>query len=501
VSNVSVRVMSAASGTAMGLAVVQAQVYRQAQGPRPFAGLMAWVLDRRNLEAAWSRVRDADGADTPGLDGVTASVLRREGSAWLTVLAESLLQRRYVPSIPRWIEIPKPNKPGQTRRLGILNLCDRVVLSAIKQVLEPVLEPIFLDQSFGFRPGRSVPAALAEAAFRLTPRPGGDVAFSWAVHLDVADCFDTVDHSLLLAELGRPIADADLMRLIEKFLVAGGSTVRRYFRPRRQGLVQGSALSPLLCNLALHPLDLALRELGSAHKEGVLVLRYADDLLLLASDAALASKGVACVRGTLSQMHQKLRRPHDSPKPAAEGVDWLGVRIQPRALGWAGRIRFGYVVPDAKVTAMLERLTEMTAPPSDKIDGGAFNLARWIVSINEQLRDWRQAYQFTDNSHEVFRALDEHCHERVGALLQSVTGVRRASLHQFRARLPRGFRTWEVPGARLTVLSSLAPHWPANLVRQPAWVRAPAEDESQHAARKVPRLTAPPSTGPDPAAE
>ena len=290
------------------------------------------------------------------------------------------------------------------------------------------------------------------------------------------------------------MADADLVRLVEQFLDAGASAPRSLFRTRWQGLVQGSALSPLLCNLALHPLDLALRELGDATRQGVVALRYADDLLLLARDAALAGRGVGCVRNALGRLQQTLRKPQDRPAPADQGVDWLGVRLQSRARPWAGRTVFGYVVPDAKVVAMLGRLTEMTAPPSDKIDAGAFNLARWIVSINDQLRDWRQAYLFADNAHEVFRALDEHCLERVGGLLQSVTGVRRAVLYQYRARLPRGFWTWQVPGSRLSVLSSLAPHWPANLVRRPTWTRPPAPE-----AAPPPALAA--AAAPNPAAE
>src|SRR5205807_1087915 len=140
--------------------------------------------DRRNLEAAWDRVRGAEGADTPGPDGVAAADVQRQGPGWLTRLADDLLHRRYRPTPPRWIDIPKPNKPGQTRRLGLLTLRDRVVLAALKQVLEPILEPVFLPNSFGFRPGRSVPGALGEAVRRLMPRPGEALPFNHAIHVD-----------------------------------------------------------------------------------------------------------------------------------------------------------------------------------------------------------------------------------------------------------------------------------------------------------------------------
>jgi group II intron reverse transcriptase/maturase len=457
------------------LTALQAQVYREARSARPVPRLMTWLLDRRNLEAAWERVRSSDGAETPGADGMTVADVSRQGPSWLTRLADELFRCRYHPGEVRWIEIPKPNKPGQVRRLGILTLRDRVVLTAFRQVLEPVLEPVFLPTSFGFRPGRSVPAALAEAVRLLTPRSSEPPPFTFAVHLDVADCFDTIDHALLLAELNRHVGDAELLRLLEQFLVAGGVSVNRLWWKRRRGLVQGSSLSPLLCNLALHPLDLALADLGEVHEGGLAVLRYADDLLLLARDARLAERGLACTRKVLSRLQQQLRQPVAVPSAIQQGVDWLGATLRPRVQPWTTQTSFGYAVPDRKVTDMLARLSEMTTPPSEKIDAGAFNLGRWLVSINDQLRDWRQAYLYADNAPEVFRALDDHCRFRVAELLASVTGQRRGQVwSQYRVRLPRGFSTWQVPGARLTVLSSLAPHCPGNLIRRPAWMSASA---------------------------
>ncbi len=121
---------------------------------------------------------------------------------------------------------------------------------------------------------------------------------------------------------------------------------------------------------------------------------------------------------------------------------------------------------------MLERVVEMTLPPSARIDASAFNLGRWLVSINEQLRDWRQAYLYADNAAEVFAALDEHTRERVVQLLHAVTGKRFQNLRaEYRVRLPRGFWTWKVNGCALVVLSSLAPHAPENLTRRPPWLR------------------------------
>ena len=388
---------------------------------------------------------------------------------WLADLADTLFHSAYLPAAPRLVDIPKPDKPGQTRRIGILNVRDRVVQAAMKQVLEPVFEPVFLPGSFGFRPGRCVAGALDAATRGLSAPAGEKPKLLWAVPLDVADCFPTLDHEHLHRALAEHVADPDLTALLKRVIAAGGETVGRWWWQRRCGVVQGSALSPLLCNLALHPLDLAAAQLGHDTQGGVAVLRYADDLLVLARDAGLARLAAAAVRNSLSKQHQKLRREPD-PVPAAAGVEWLGVRIRPRPLARPDATEFGYAVPDAKMQSMVTRLTDMTAPPSDKIDAAAFNLSKWIVSVNAQLRDWRQAYLYADNAPDLFRLLDDVARDRIGELIKAVTGVPWAEVRRSHyARLPRGFWTWEVPGARLSVLSSLAPHAPAHLTRRPKW--------------------------------
>jgi hypothetical protein len=170
--------------------------------------------------------------------------------------------------------------------------------------------------------------------------------------------------------------------------------------------------------------------------------------------------------------------------------------MDPRSYRWAKQISFGYFVPDAKVEDMLVRLTEMTAPPSEKISASAFNPEGWIVSLNEQLQDWHQAYRFADNVVEVFRALDQHTRERLGLLLQNLTGARRHEVFQrYRLQLPRGFWTWQVNGVRLTVISFLAPRCPAHLTRRPAWMRQTSPDSAGSVRANAPPLLPAPSNG------
>jgi RNA-directed DNA polymerase len=475
------------------LVQLQAEIHRRANhNGRPVAKIFDSLLDRRNLDAALGRVRSADGADTPGPDGMTAAELDGRSRPWLDRLREELQRGAYAPMAPRWVDVPKTSGSG-VRRLGILNIRDRVVHAAVKQVIEPLLEPIFLPHSYGFRPGRSVAGALDGATQTLASLARDALPHVCAVQLDVANCFDTIDHTILLNQLAEQVSDSALLELIGRLLqVAGTTKAGWWWRRRTLGLVQGGALSPLLCNLYLHPLDVALAELRRQSQHAVTLLRYADDLLLLARDVRLARQAVSTVRGTLGQLGQQLCERKSRVVTARDGVDWLGVRIQPRPVSWTGRVEFGYVVPDDRVRRVLDRITEMTTAPSPRIDAAAFDLGRWLVSINDQLREWRQAYVFADNGPIVFRAIDEHTRERVAELLHSVTGLRRSALYaRYWVRLPRGFATWEVNGTRLVVLSSLAPERPRGLTRSPPWLRVPP-GQSAAAKHSSPANDAPP---------
>lgn len=245
-------------------------------------------------------------------------------------------------------------------------------------------------------------------------------------------------------------------------------------------MVQGSSLSPLLCNLYLHPLDQALTDLGDATGQQVRWLRYADDLLLLGRNEPVLRQAMATVRTVLDRLRLRTRSPLKRGQPIDGGIQWLGVVIRPRPDAWGGKITFGYHVPDDKVRKTLHVLTEMTAAPSDRLGAGAFNLGGWIVSINDQLRQWHQAYMYADNGPSVFRAVDEHSRRCVQRLLRQVTGIRGSKLYDtYQVRLPRGFWTWQVDGARLVQLSALAPRSPSWLTRQPEWQRLAGGSGSQ----------------------
>lgn len=448
---------------------LQKQIHQRAQASRgPVQSLAEFFLDPRNLLAAWQRVCTAEGHATPGPDGLTAADIAPKADAWLAQLAADLKKEDFQFAPPRWVQVPKTSDPTRTRRLGILNLRDRVVHAALKQVLEPVFEPLFAPTSFGYRPGRSVATALA-AATRLLRGPADALPYPWALHLDVADCFDSIDHTLLLDAVRQRIADPLLDRLLVRLLAAGGHRVG-WFRPRTCGLIQGSPLSPLLCNLYLHPVDAALSDLRCRLNAHMAALRYADDLLLLAATPAEARRGLRWVRNILARLRLHLRTSHPAPQYVWGGILWLGVQIRPRHTPWDSQTTFGYVVPPDKIHHILHTLTQLTEAPQSGLDARAFHLSGWLACLNDQLHAWHQAYQFADNAHELFRTIDQHLARQVPRLLARITRKTPAQIDRlYRRRLPRGFCTWQVDGVQLVLLSALPPHAPQLRTRRPPW--------------------------------
>jgi RNA-directed DNA polymerase len=223
------------------------------------------VLQRENLWAAWKRVRANKGA--AGVDGMTIEAFpawARSGH-WTRVTAE-LATRRYKPSPVRRVEIDKPD--GGTRQLGIPTVSDRVIQQAIAQVLTPIFDPGFSNNSFGFRPNRNGQQAVKQV--RDIIKEGR----RFAVDVDLSKFFDRVNHDLLMTRLGDKVKDKRLLRLIKQYLRAG-FVDNQFYGESPEGVPQGGPLSPLLANIMLDPLDKELEKRG--HK----FARYADDFTIV----------------------------------------------------------------------------------------------------------------------------------------------------------------------------------------------------------------------------
>jgi len=436
------------------------------KNPPPYKDLMPFFLDKKLWEAAWKKVRQAEGANTPGVDGETCHGISSRVHQWLGSLHHQVSQGKYTPQNVLKIAIPK-SSGNVSRQIGILTIKDRVVQTALKFLLEPIFESRFHQSSFGFRPGRSVAAALNAVCRTVTEEQSNELTYPYAVHLDVANCFPTIDHTVLLHQFSLLVADAELTGFLQRMLDAGATKTGFLYR-RSIGLVQGGALSPLLCNFYLHGIDEAMEVFCKNHFWNLQMFRYADDILLVGKTPQILENGIRQIKQLLKERHQKLG--NDISVCPIENCNWLGVRFQTYSNPWNQTVSFGYILQEDKVRKMLSEITDMTMPPSDRIDSATFDLGQWIVSINRRLNEWYNTIVFAKNATEIFETLDNHISERVGFLFKSVLKIRNKELFQkYRIKLPRGFSTWEINGNRLKVLSSLPPKRPVGLVHSPPW--------------------------------
>ena len=218
------------------------------------------VLDRNNLNQAYLRVKRNKGA--AGIDDMTVNDLLPYLRENKTELIASLREGKYKPAPVKRVEIPKPN--GGVRKLGIPTVVDRMVQQAVAQILTPIFERVFSDNSFGFRPHRGAHDAIAKVVDLYNQ------GYRRVVDLDLKAYFDNVNHDLMIKYLQQYIDDPWTLRLIRKFLTSGVLD-HGLFAKSEKGTPQGGPLSPLLANIYLNELDKELTRRGHHF------VRYADD--------------------------------------------------------------------------------------------------------------------------------------------------------------------------------------------------------------------------------
>ncbi len=216
--------------------------------------------------AAWLAVRK--GGEGAGVDGIGISEFEANLSDNLYRLWNRMTSGSYFPSPVRPVPIPKGN--GKVRVLGIPTVADRVAQMVAKQYLEPRVDPLFHDSSFGFRPGRRAHDALAACRNNCRRLP-------WVIDLDIQNFFDEIDHELLMKALKRHVGENWLLLYVRRWLEAGVLDPNGQLSSRQSGTPQGGVISPLLANLFLHYVFDKWME--KYHGE-ISFERYADDIIV-----------------------------------------------------------------------------------------------------------------------------------------------------------------------------------------------------------------------------
>ncbi|MCR3761932.1 group II intron reverse transcriptase/maturase [Clostridium felsineum] len=240
--------------------------------------LLERIINRNNLNLAYKKVKANKGSH--GIDGMKVDellqYLKENGSS----LRQSLLQGSYKPNPVRRVEIPKSD--GKKRPLGIPTAVDRVIQQAIAQVMSPIFEEKFSENSYGFRPNRSAHQAILKCKEYM------DKGYKWAVDIDLEKYFDTVNHDKLIGLIYKELKDIRVIALIRKYLQAGVME-NGAINTSERGVPQGGNLSPLLSNIMLNELDKELE------KRGLHFCRYADDCNIYVKTKKSANRVMASI--------------------------------------------------------------------------------------------------------------------------------------------------------------------------------------------------------------
>lgn len=262
--------------------------------------LLEEVLERNNMLLALKRVISNKGSH--GVDGMKIDELREHiKKHWDTIKAK-ILESKYNPSPVRRVEIPKVD--GGVRLLGIPTVQDRLIQQGIAQVLSRIYEPLFSNNSFGFRPRRGAKDAVTKSKQYINE------GNRWVIDMDLEKFFDKVNHDILMGKLEKKIKDKRLLSLIRKYLKSG-ILINGVSVTSAEGTPQGGPLSPLLANIMLDELDKELEKRG--HK----FCRYADD-----NNVYVKSKraGIRVMESMIKLIENKLKLKVNKDKSAVDFV-------------------------------------------------------------------------------------------------------------------------------------------------------------------------------------
>jgi len=371
--------------------------------------LMDKVYSAANLQAGFGSVQANGGA--AGVDHVKIDDFAKDLEANLDKLARALWRGTYQPQAVRRVYIPKPD--GTQRPLGIPTVRDRVVQTALRHVLEPIFEQDFAEHSYGFRPGRGCQDALRRVDQLLKS------GHYHVVDADLKSYFDTIPHERLMERIRSKVVDGRVLHLLEQFLTQGVLDGLKEWTPD-EGTPQGAVISPLLANIYLDPLDHLLAE------QGLAMVRYADDFVILCRTPEEAQRALALVQQWTTQvgltLHPTKTRLVDIRK---ESFEFLGYHFERTKSGinhW----------PKKK---SLDKLKDTLREKTKRTNGSALQII--IIHVNRTLRGWFGYFKHSLKT--TFAPIDRWVRMRLRSILRKRSGRRgrgRGADHQ---RWPNAF--------------------------------------------------------------
>jgi len=418
---------------------------------KAFEDLWSWITDPRNLKLAFHRVATNKGRNTPGIDGMTMKKIQNKiGEAqYLSSLRDEWRSGRYKPSPVRRKWIPKLGKPNKFRGLGIPTIDDRIIQSAVKQIIEPIFEARFMHVSHGFRPGRAVRDAMAEIRNIMHTRTPDKITgkrskppYDWVIEGDIQSCFDQIDHHALMQRVRKGIADRKVNRLITAFLQAGVMEELQLVKTHA-GTPQGGILSPLLANIALSAIEERYRRwfypqdrkypIASAYQNrkrdaanqiaAFFPIRYADDFLLFCIGTREQAEAEKEQLAIYLKQELGLTLSHEKTRITAltAGVDFLGYRIRSRMSSKFGWILLTHIPSQAKAL-LRQKIKALT-----KRNTTFYSFMGLLKKVNSLLKGWGYFYRHASFAWDAFNDLDCFAFHRIERWLRRKhpgTGIR-----------------------------------------------------------------------------
>ncbi len=348
--------------------------------------LMDKVWSQGNLQSALKQVCRNKGS--AGVDGQSTEAFEQKSQVLLPRLSEQLQKGQYRPAPVKrcWIE-----KLGskEKRPLGIPTVRDRVVETALRNVLEPIFEQTFAEHSYGFRPGRGAKDALRRVEHLLKSGQ------TWIVDADLKGYFDSIPQDKLMEKLSEKVSDGAVLDLIQKLLRQGVMESGKGWKPTEQGTPQGAVVSPLLANVYLDPLDQLMV------RQGKDMVRYADDFIVLCASEEQARQALVEIQQWVASaglvLHPAKTRIVDATQKG--GFDFLGYHFER-----------GMKLPREK---SLEKFKETIREKTPRNHGQS--LEQIIADVNRTTRGWFEYFKHSQKT--VFRDLDGWIRRRLRAIL------------------------------------------------------------------------------------
>lgn len=323
-----------------------------------------------------------------GVDYVTAEMFSERLLDNVRRLKDEIKGATYQPRPVRRTEIPKPGS-REKRPLGIPTIRDRVVQTALRDVIEPIFDRDFAEHSYGFRPGRGCQDALQRVDTLL------EAGYVYVVDADLKSYFDTIPHDRLLERIGEKISDGRVLAMIEAFLKQGVMDGLREWTPE-EGSPQGAVISPLLSNIYLDPLD---HQMAAA---GFEMVRYADDFVILCRSREEAEAALALVQAWTAEAGLQLHPEKTHIAHAVDdGFEFLGYHYTR-----------GERFPRAKSLKKLKDTIRAKTRRKQR-----YGIDWTIREVNQTLVGWFGYFKHVTKGY-VFEDLDRFIRQRLRAILK-----------------------------------------------------------------------------------